>query len=252
MTIRTIEWMTGKLKIMRLYQKFMREANQQDQSFWRSVLDTMSIEVTTPQKQFANIPRSGPVVVVGNHPHGLVDGIVFAELIGRVRTDYKVLTRSLLTDINEYAASFMISVPFPHDADAQSKMIEMRTQAMAQLKAGGVIALFPSGVVASARSMMGPVVEEEWNVFTAKMIRRSGATVVPIYFPGSNSRAYQIANRLSPTLRQSLLLHEIAHACGKQQHPIIGPAITPDDWADKADDPRRFMSWLRDLTLSLK
>ena len=250
-TIRAIEWMTGKIKIVRLYQKFMREGDRQDQGFWTSVLDTMGIEVTTPEEQFANIPRTGPVVVVGNHPHGLVDGIVFAELIGRVRTDYKVLTRALLTEIHEYAASFMISVPFPHDAEAQRKMITMRNEAMAQLKDGGVIALFPSGVVASSETASGPAIEQEWNVFTAKMIKRSGATIVPIFFPGSNSRAYQIANRISPTLRQSLLLHEIAHACDKPQRPVIGRAIRPEDWADKADDPRGFMRWLRAHTLAL-
>jgi len=70
------------------------------------------------------------------------------------------------------------------------------------LSQGGLVALFfPSGVVASSDTIFGPVIEREWNAFTAKMIRKSGATVVPVFFSGLSSRAYQIANQLSPTLR---------------------------------------------------
>ena len=87
-----------------------------------------------------------------------------------------------MTGIDEVAASYMISVPFPHEPDAQRKSVEMRAKAMAHLKEGGVISVFPSGVVASSDSMFGPVLEREWNVFAAQMIRRSGARVVPIYF----------------------------------------------------------------------
>jgi putative hemolysin len=56
----------------------------------------MGIELQTPQPD-RRIPRDRAGVIVANHPHGLVDGMVLAELVGRVRTDYKILTRSLLT-----------------------------------------------------------------------------------------------------------------------------------------------------------
>jgi putative hemolysin len=192
------------------------------------------------------------VVVVANHPHGLVDGMILADLIGRRRTDYKILTRALLTGIDEVAASYMIAVPFPHEPDAQRKSVEMRAKAMAHLKEGGVISVFPSGVVASSDTMFGPVIEREWNVFTAQMIRRSGAQVVPIFFPGSNSRVYQAANRISATLRQSLLLHEVVKSCNRPQKPVVGAPI-PRERMDMLDsDPRGFMSWLRAHTLALE
>ena len=155
----------------------------------------------------AHIPKSGPVIITANHPHGLVDGMVLAELIGRVRKDYKILTRSLLTDVDQIA-DFMIPVPFDHEEDAIGKSIEMRKRAMEHLANDGVIVIFPSGKVASD-TMMGPVVEREWNPFTAKMIQRSNATVVPVFFPGANSRLYQIANQISATLRQGLLIREV-------------------------------------------
>lgn len=145
----------------------------------------------------------------------------------------------------------MIAVPFPHEPDAQRKSVEMRAKAMAHLKEGGLISVFPSGVVASSDTMFGPVIEREWNVFTAQMIRRSGATVVPIYFPGANSRWYQMANRISATLRQGLLLHEVVHSCNKPQRPVVGAPISAERMKMLDSDPRGFMAWLREHTLAL-
>ncbi len=250
--IRFMEAFTGKLTILRLIRKFERQGAPQGQAFWRACLDVMGIELQTPQAQLDRIPKKGPVIVVANHPHGMVDGMIFADLIGRVRPDYRILTRSLLTVIDEVAGSYMIPVPFPHDQDAQRKGVEMRAKAMKHLKNGGVVALFPSGVVAASETLFGPAIEAEWNVFTAQLIRRSGATVVPMKFPGANSRAYQIANKVSPMLRQGLLLHEIVNSLNKPQAPIVGHPIADEKVRSWADDPRGFMAWLRDHTLSLE
>ena len=73
----------------------MNNSKHRGQAFWRGALDTMGIELTTPDDQLQNIPSDGPVVVVANHPHGMVDGMIFADLIGRVRQDYRVLARAL-------------------------------------------------------------------------------------------------------------------------------------------------------------
>lgn len=250
--IKVIEWMTGKISVIRMIRRFEARGKQTGHAFWHNALDVMGIRLQTPAAQLAHIPATGPVVLVANHPHGLVDGMILAELIGRVRPDYRILTRAFLTDIDEDASQYLIPVPFPHQADAQERMVEMRRAAMDHLAKGGLIALFPSGVVASAPALFAPAVEAEWNLFTAKMIRLSGAQVVPCYFPGSNSRWYNMANRLSATLRQSLLIHEIVRACNKPHKPVIGPAFDPVEVVDRLRDPRSFMIWLRDQTLGLR
>ena len=251
-TIRAIEWLTGKVTIIRMLRQFQKKAPHEPREFWGDALDVMQIELQTPRDQIERIPAEGPVIIVSNHPHGMVDGMVMSHLISRLRTDYKILTRSILTGIDEVAAGYLIAVPFPHEDDAQRKGIEMRAAAMKQLADGGVIALFPSGVVATSDTAFGDPIEAEWNVFTAKMIRRSGATIVPVYFPGSNSRLYHVANAISATLRQGLLLREIVKACKKPQKPVVGQAIDPEEVDKRIGDPRAFMAWLREQTLSLK
>lgn len=249
-TIRALEWLTAKLSLLRRIRQFEALGAPKGHAFFVQVLRVMGVEVTTPAAQIANIPETGPLVVVANHPHGLVDGLVLAQLVGSVRRDYKILTRSLLTGVQEIDP-FMISVPFPHEEDAHRKSIEMRNEAMAHLKAGGVVVLFPSGAVAASETMFGEVVEKPWNPFTAKLILKSGASVVPIYFPGSNTRSYQIANRLSATIRQGLLLREIKKSMNVPQNPVVGAPIAPEDVAKWKGNPRGFMEWLRGQTLAL-
>jgi putative hemolysin len=249
--IRTIEWLTGKLTLIRLIRQFEKSGAPLGQPFWPKALKTMGIEVQTPPEEVAHIPPAGPLVVVSNHPHGLVDGMVLAELIGRVRTDYKILTRSLLTGIPEIE-QFLIPVPFPHEENSRELSLEMRAECMEHLKQGGCIVLFPAGRVASSKTFFGPAIEPEWNPFTAKMVTRSGASVLPVCFTGHNTRMYLIANKLSATLRQGLLLHEIRSALFKPQRPRIGQAIGPEELGTWADDPRGMLAWLREMTLAMK
>ncbi len=250
-SIRALEWMTGKMKLLRLVRKFERMGAKEGVAFFSQALEVMGIDLITPPENVDLIPETGPLIVVANHPHGMVDGMVMAELVGRKRDDFLILTRSLLTGIQEIR-QFMLPVPFPHEENALTESLQMRKKAMDHLKKGGVIILFPAGAVASAKTMFGPAIEKEWNPFTAKMIARSGATVLPIYFPGQNSRLYLMADQISATMRQGLLLHEVVHALNKPQRPVVGTPLPPEELKQWASNPRGFMSWLRAHTLSLK
>ncbi len=249
-SIRAIEWLTAKVTLLRLIRQFEKSGAPFGAPFWPKAIRQMGIDILTPELEISRIPVSGPVVVVANHPHGLVDGMIMAEMVARIRPDFKILTRSLLTGIPEIE-EFMIPVPFPHEDNARELGLIMRDETMKHLKAGGVIILFPAGKVAMSETWFGPAVEAEWNVFTHKIVRSSGATIVPIRFTGQNSRAFLIANLLGDTLRQGLLLYEIKRALFKPQRPHIGdpiPAAELDKWHG---NPRGFLAWLREHTLSL-
>ena len=249
-TIKTLELLTGKLRLLGKVRQFEKMGIPVGQPFWKQALDLLGINLLTKQSEITKIPKKGSLVITANHPHGLVDGMVIAELIGKVRTDYKILTRSLLTGVKQID-QFMIPVPFDHEEDALKKSLEMRKSAMDHLENGGVVVIFPSGKVASSETMFGDVIEGDWNPFTAKLIQKSGANVVPIFFPGSNSRIYQIANQISATLRQGLLIYEVVHAMNKPQKPLVGSLIKQDEISVWKSDPRGFMRWLRERTLSL-
>ena len=248
--IRTIEWLTGKLTLIRLIRIYESTGRFPNQTFFSKALELLQIKLLTPMEQIRKIPKTGPVILVANHPHGLVDGLILAEFCERVRNDFKILTRELLNTIPEIQDN-LLPVAFPHVENSVKQNIAMRKIAMDHLAAGGVLVLFPAGQVASAPSWHTPSLEATWNPFTAKLIRRSNARIVPVYFPGENSRLYHWANLISPTLRQSLLLHEIAHAMKKPQNPIIGDVIERKEVDNFKGTTEELMSWLRARTLAL-
>lgn len=249
-SIRAIEWLTAKVQLLTLIRSFEKSGAPHGSPFWPKAIRHMGIRIDTPAEEIARIPKTGPVVVVANHPSGLVDGMIMAEMVNRVRSDFRILTRSLLTGIPE-VEEFMIPVPFPHEENSRELGLEMRNLTMEHLKRGGVIILFPAGRVACSETWFGTAVEAEWNVFTHKMIHRSGATILPIYFAGQNSRLYQIANLVSATLRQGLLLYEIKRSLFKPQRPVIGEPIPASVLKDWEGNPRGFLAWLRQHTLDL-
>ncbi len=248
--IKTIENLTGRIKLLRLVRKWERDTGRAD-DFWESVLDRLQIKLTTPQAELDYIPKDGPLVVVSNHPHGLIDGIVMAHLMGHARDDYKILTRSLLCHVPRID-KYLLPVSFPHEEGAIQNNIHTRKVAIQHLKDGGCVALFPSGTVATSDTWFGPAIDSDWMTFTAKMIRQSGAQVLPVYFPGQNSRWFQIANKLSTILRQSLLLHEIAFAMKKEQPVKVGKLISQDVLKSYEKDAKGLMKYLRAQTLALK
>lgn len=249
-SIRTLEWLTAKVTLLRLIRSFEKSGAPFGAPFWPKAIRHMGIRIDTPEAEIARIPKTGPLVVVANHPSGLVDGMVMAEMVCRVRSDFKILTRSLLTGIPE-VEEFMIPVPFPHEDNARELGLQMRDETMKHLRAGGVIILFPAGKVAMSEGWWSPAIEAEWNVFTHKIVRSSGATILPMFFPGQNSRAFLIANKVSDTVRQGLLLHEIKRALFKPQRPFIGEPIQPSELAKWEGNPRGFLAWLRQHTLDL-
>jgi putative hemolysin len=250
-TIRAIEWLTAKIQLLRLIRQFEKSGAPFGSPFWPKAIRHMGITIQTPPEEIALIPATGPLVVVSNHPSGLVDGMVLAEMVNRVRSDFKILTRSLLTGIPE-VEEFMIPVPFPHEDNARELGLQMREETLAHLKAGGVIILFPAGKVAMSEGWWGPAVEGEWNVFTHKIVKSTGATILPVYFPGQNSRLFQIANQVSDTVRQGLLLYEIKRCLFKPTRPVIGAPIPAEELKKWEGNPRGFLAWLREHTLGLK
>lgn len=248
--IKVIEILTARYYLLYKMRRWERAKNK-NPDFWASILEEMNIELTTPLEDIKRIPASGSLIIISNHPHGLIDGLVMARLISQVRDDYQILTRAFLVGVKR-VEQYLLPVAFPHEPDSVRRNIKMRQQAIQALKDGHCIALFPAGTVSTSETFFGEPTEREWATFTAKMIAQSGAHVLPIYFTGNNTRWFQIANRLSVTLRQSLLLYEIRAAFGKKQHPVIGKVVDPKIIQSYQKDREGLMAYLREETLKLK
>ncbi len=223
--IRLVEKATGQPKLKRMYVQ-NRRFPRADETFWQAAVRSLELDVCYDADALAAVPKTGPVVFVANHPYGVLDGIVMAWLVSKVRSDFVVLTHVVLTRAPE-AARFILPVDFSGTEEAERTNLASRAAARAQLDRGGAVVVFPAGAISTAPDKLGlkPAVDGRWQPFVSQLIQRSKATVVPIWFGGQNSRLFQIASHFSLTLRLSLIFHEVRTRIGTSLPVVIGAPV---------------------------
>ena len=102
----------------------------------------LALDVRYDAEALAAIPRTGPVVIVANHPYGVLDGIVISWLVSKVRSDFVVLTNAILMRAPE-VNGYILPVDFSETEEAQKTNLDSRAAARPQLEKGGVVVVFP-------------------------------------------------------------------------------------------------------------
>ena len=189
------------------------------------------------------IPSQGPVVVVANHPFGMVEGAILGALLGKVRPDVKFLANSVLAAVPG-SDPFLIPVN-PFGGAAQGNSTHLR-QSLKWLRKGGVLVTFPAGEVSSLRWGKLEVSDPEWNEAVGGLIRISGAPTLPVYFHGSNGAAFQLAGLVHPRLRTALLPRELLNKRGLVVEASIGRPIAAASLTHLSDVERT--AYLRQRT----
>jgi putative hemolysin len=245
---RAIERVSGQRRLKRLYDHY-RANPRSGEPFWEAAIRLMELDVRHDAERLAGIPVTGPLVIVANHPFGVLDGLVLCALVGRVRRDFKLLVHAALYQAPE-AMPDLLPLDFSGGPAAARTILQSRAVAMSHLKNGGCLLVFPAGAVATTPNILAKrALDGEWGPFTAKLIRRSGATVVPFHFSGQNSRLFQMASHISYTVRLSLMFRETARRIGSAVHVRIGDPIPAA--ALKGFSDERLMGMLRERTDSL-
>ena len=203
-------------------------------------------EVTAPSEM--EIPETGPLVIVANHPFGLLDPVMLGHLISRTRPDLRFLANAMLGRIEELQAHLIQVNPFGGAQATRANLASMK-DALAFLRQGGALAVFPSGEVAHYRPGRG-ITESPWNRQLGALIRRTEATVLPVFVSGHNSFAFQAAGLVHKRLRTGMLVREFVNSGSRNVHLTLGRPI-PFTRLKKFDDDESLTAYLRLQTLVL-
>lgn len=247
--VRAIERATGQPHLKRLYEDF-RNNPVPDESFWDSAIRRLELKIICNDDVLARVPTTGPLVVVANHPFGVLDGVVISHLVHRVRKDFLVLTNEVLTRAEELRP-FLLPIDFAQTPQALQTNLKSRAVAKAHLQAGGCLVVFPAGGVSTTPTPWHKqATDTEWKSFTGRLVSQARAPVVPFFFVGQNSRLFQLASHVSMTLRLSLLFKEVHDRIGSEVHVRVGETIAFDQLAN-INDRVAFMRHLRERTYEL-
>lgn len=247
--IRALENATGRLSLIRRAQGYEQELAQ-GRSFWQVIPARYGLSLDLRGGSLDDIPAKGPLVLIANHPYGILDGLMMGHILDGLRGDFRILANSVFRKAQDLDR---ILLPICFDETREAVQLNLRTRATAldYLAQGGAIGVFPGGTVSTAATPFSRPMDPSWRNFTAKMIAKSGATVVPIYFHGHNSRLFQIASHLHSTLRLGLLLKEFRARVDAPVPVTIGKPITPTELRPLASDPNALMETLRRATYDL-
>ena len=192
------------------------------ESFWDAAIRKLELKIVFNETELAKWPKTGPLVVVSNHPYGVLDGVVISHLVSKVRNDFRVLTNSVLYRAEEIR-EYLLPIDFAETEEALKTNLKSRAEAKAHLLKGGCLVIFPAGGVSTTPTVWHKrAIDTEWKTFTARLITQAKAPVAPVFFAGQNSRLFQVASHLSMTLRLSLIFKEVHDRIGSEVHVRVG------------------------------
>ncbi|MDA9352224.1 lysophospholipid acyltransferase family protein [Ascidiaceihabitans sp.] len=247
--VRLLENTTGRLRLIKRAKGYEDEVAQ-GRDFWQVMVDRYGLSLDIVGGALSNIPSEGPVILIANHPYGILDGLMMGHILSQARGDFRILANSVFRkaeDLNR----IILPISFNETREGVQTNIATRKTALDYLGQGGAIGVFPGGTVSTAERPFGRPMDPMWRSFTARMIAKSNATVIPIYFDGHTSRLFQIASHLHSTLRLGLLIKEFKKRVDTPVRVVIGEPIGRDVLDPIAKDSKQMMDFLRKATYEL-
>src|SRR6056297_3104411 len=247
--IRTMENLTGRIRLIKRARGYEQEVAS-GRSFWQVMVERYGLTLDVVGGSLANIPRDGPLILIANHPYGILDGLMMGHILGRTRGDFRILAHQVFRKAED-VSRVILPISFDDTKEAVKLNLETRKRALEYLGQGGAIGIFPGGTVSTAAKPFAQPMDPGWRGFTARMVAKSDATVVPVYFDGHTSRLFQVASHLHYTLRMGLLIKEFRKRVDTSVRVVVGDPIGRDALNARTGDSKSLMAFLRHKTYEL-
>ena len=247
--IRVMENATGRLALIKRGDGYDDEVRL-GRDFWQVMVERYGLDLRVVGGSLDLIPREGPLILIANHPYGILDGLMMGHILSLVRGDFRIMAHRVFRKAEDIER-VILPISFDETKEALALNIATRKTALSYLGQGGAIGIFPGGTVSTAAKPFGQPMDPGWRSFTARMIAKSDATVVPVFFDGHNSRLFQLMSHLHSTLRMGLLIKEFRARVNSPVDVVVGQPIPRAELDGYAGDARAMMAFLRETTYGL-
>ena len=247
--IRSIENITGRIGLIKRAKDYDKEV-ENGRNFWDVIIERYNLKVNVTNGDLNYIPKKGPVVIVSNHPFGILDGLIMGYVLSHARKEFKIIANRVFRKARDLD-NVILPISFEENREGNMQNLNTRNEAIKYLKRGGIVGIFPGGTVATSARLFGKASDPHWKRFTSKLILKSKATVIPVFFKGSNSRLFQIASHFNYNLRMALLIREFGRKVDDRVDIAVGKGLDPAIFESYSHDLDGMMEFLRRKTHSL-
>ena len=220
----TLDTVLGLRKLADFYYGFPE--NTPPVEFAGDVLRGLGVEACVAPEELDLVPTQGPCIVVANHPHGMLDGLIVMHLLGGVRDDFRVMANHFLARFTQLRPLFFQINPFG-GKDAVRQNVATARAATKWLRDGKLLMLFPGGEVSSLNRGDWRITDPQWDEGVARFAEKTGAPVIPMFIGGRNSALFQMGGLVHPSLRTAQLAREMMNKRGTRIDVRIGREVAP-------------------------
>ncbi|MCR1814810.1 lysophospholipid acyltransferase family protein [Aliarcobacter butzleri] len=194
--------------------------------FVDAVLDYFDFDYTVSSNDLQNIPSTGKVIIIANHPLGGLDALCLLKLVGQIRKDVKILANDFLVG---FEALHSLMIPLDNFKDRQSK--ESIKKIYEALKNEEAIIIFPAGEV--SRATPKGVKDPAWNKGFLNFAKNSNSAILPIFLDAKNSKTFYTISLINKTFSTLLLSNEMFNKKSKNINIKIGQIIPSENITPK-------------------
>ena len=213
--------------------------------FVDAALDYFDFDYAISSNDLQNIPTSGKVVIIANHPLGGLDALCLLRLIGQIRKDVKIIANDFLAGF-EALNSLIITIDNYKQKQSKSDIKKIYEA----LKNEEAVIIFPAGEVsrATAKGIKDPA----WNKGFLNFAQNTNAPILPIFLDAKNSKTFYTISVINKTFSTLLLSHEMFNKKSKRINIKVGQIIPNENIAPKGIDKKFLLNLYKKHLYSLK
>ncbi|WP_290699815.1 lysophospholipid acyltransferase family protein [Amphritea sp.] len=183
--------------------KFLDENRScQGFDFIDQVLDYFNFTYSLTNKDLMNVPSSGRVLIIANHPLGALDGLALLKMIGEIRKDVRIVANDMLASFSQLSPLLL-----PVDNLNRSTRKHDIANINNALHNEEAVIVFPAGEVSRAGAI--GIKDSNWNQGFLHFAKKTNSPILPIYIGGKNSSLFYTISSINKTLAALLLPHEM-------------------------------------------
>ncbi len=180
----------------------LEHQDKQGLDFLNEFFEYLDFSYTMSARDKEKIPAQGKLLIIANHPLGMLDGMVLLKAVKEVRSDVKIVTEDMLWKIEN-----LQSILLPFDSVLEDNNPESNySDILKSLQNEEAVIVFPASEV--SKMYFKGIQTGKWRKQVFSLAQKSEAPILPIFVKAKNSSFFYFVSFFSRKFATLLIPRE--------------------------------------------